>query len=55
MKLNEVKWKAVHFKDRTILNIDRPLFPPDTWAYLTNCVEVEEMNDKGHFRALQVW
>lgn len=51
MKLKDVKWVAVHYKDRAILNSDRPLFPVDTWNYLTNCVEVE----RGHYRALQVW
>ena len=45
MKLIDTKdWKAVHFKDRTILRSDRNLYPEADWWALVSTVDVEPMN-----------
>ena len=42
MKLIDTKdWKAVHFKDRTILRSDRNLYPEADWWALVSTVDVE--------------
>ena len=54
MKLIETKnWKAVHFDDRTILKTDRNLYPEVLWWALVSAVEVEPMDELGHYRALK--
>ena len=53
MKLIECKdWKAVHFQDRTILRSDRNLCPEVTWWTLVSTVEVESMNEPGHYKTI---
>lgn len=53
MKLiNANDWKAVHFQDRTILRSDRNLYPEATWWGLISSVEVEPMNEPGHYKAV---
>lgn len=50
MKLIETNdWKAVHFKDRTILRVDRNLYPESTWWHLIHDIEVQEDTNKGHY------
>ena len=53
MKLIDTKdWKAVHFKDRTILRSDRNLYPESVWWGLIRMVEVEPMKESGHFKVV---
>lgn len=53
MKLIDTKdWKAVHFKDRTILRSDRNLYPESVWWGLIRMVEVEPMAEPGHYKAI---
>lgn len=53
MKLiNANDCKAVHFQDRTILRSDRNLYPEATWWGLISSVEVEPMNEPGHYKAV---
>lgn len=53
MKLKELRdWKAVHFVNRTILRTDRNLYPESTWWALISSVEVEPMENAGHYRAV---
>lgn len=53
MTLNHDKnWKAVHFEGRTILKIDRSLYPQAAWEQLVNRTEVEPMKEPGHYRAI---
>lgn len=53
MKLNETKdWKAVHFEDRTVLRSDRNLYPEADWWALVSSVEVEQMKQPGHYKAV---
>lgn len=55
MKLIETKnWKAVHLDNRTILRTDRNLYPEALWWALVSTVEVEPMDELGHYRALNV-
>lgn len=50
MKLIETNdWKAVHFKDRTILRADRNLYPESTWWSLIHDIEVKESGKQGHY------
>lgn len=54
MKLiNDPSWKAVHFKGRTILKSDKPLFPRIDWDYFVHELEVEPMKRPGHYRAVE--
>lgn len=53
MKLIETKgWEAVHFEDRTILRSDRNLYPKAAWRALVSTVEVEPMEQPGHYKAV---
>lgn len=53
MKLIDAKdWKAVHFKDRTILRSDRNLYPEADWWALVSTVDVEPMKEPGHFKVV---
>lgn len=53
MKLIDTKdWKAVHFKDRTILRSDRNLYPEADWWALVSTVDVEAMKEPGHFKVV---
>lgn len=53
MKLIDTKdWKAVHFRDRTILRSDRNLYPESVWWGLIRMVEVEPMVEPGHYKAI---
>lgn len=45
-------WKAVHFKDRTILRSDRNLYPEADWWALVSTVDVEPMKEPGHFKVV---
>lgn len=50
MKLIDIKnWKAIHFKDRTILNIDKNLYSKNEWNRLVN-LDVEPMQTSGHYK-----
>lgn len=50
MKLIETDdWKAVHFKDRTILRADRNLYPESTWWHLIHDIEVQDGRNKGDY------
>lgn len=54
MKLRNISdWKAIHFKDRTILREDEKYFPKDMWKRSISVLDVEEMNEKGHYRVIQ--
>ena len=50
--INANDWKAVHFEDRTILRSDRNLYPEPTWWALVFTVEVEPMEQPGHYKAI---
>lgn len=53
MKLNnDNNWIAVHFENRTILRTDRNLYPQPAWEYLVNKMDVEPMEQPGHYKAL---
>lgn len=53
MKLiDTTDWKAVHFKDRTILRSDRNLYPEADWWALVSTVDVEPMKEPGHFKVV---
>lgn len=53
MKLIDTKdWKAVHFKDRTILRSDRNLYSEADWWALVSTVDVEPMKEPGHFKVV---
>ena len=54
MKLKNINdWKAIHFEDRTILQEDAKYFPKDMWKRSINALDVEEMEEKGHYRVIQ--
>lgn len=46
-------WKAVHFDDRTILSSDSWLYGKLDWEELIYDVEVEPMENKGHYKVVQ--
>lgn len=53
MKLvNDNTWKAIHFQNRTILRSDRNLYPEPIWWELVSTVEVEPMDEPGHYKAI---
>ena len=53
MKLIDTKdWKAVRFKDRTILRSDRNLYPVADWGAVVASGDVEPMKEPGHFKVV---
>lgn len=52
--MQDSNWKAVHFENRTVLRVDRNLYPQATWEYLVNKMEVEPMAQQGHYKAIEV-
>lgn len=50
--MQDSNWKAVHFENRTVLRVDRNLYPQATWEYLVNKMEVEPMAQQGHYKAI---
>ena len=45
-------WKAVHFKNRTILQSDKCIYPRDLWQILVTKIEVEPTEKAGHYRVV---
>lgn len=53
MKLINAKdWNAIHFENRTILKSDRNLYPEAVWWALISSVDVEPMDESGHYKAI---
>lgn len=53
MKLIETKdWQAVHFENRTVMRYDRNLYREAIWWALVSTVEVEPMEQPGHYKAV---
>lgn len=52
MKLNQdPNWVAVHFDNkRTILKVDRVNYPESLWIDLTDHLEVDPLETKGHYK-----
>lgn len=56
MTLNDDKnWIAVHFADRTILHLDRELYPSYLWDHLIFDTEVRKVEGiEGHYEVVKV-
>ena len=53
MTLIEIRdWKAIHFVNRVVLRSDRNLYPEVVWWNLVSAVEVEPMEEPGHYKAV---
>lgn len=53
MKLENIKnWEVVHFEDYDVFKDDEKYFPEYTWNRFLHNVEVEEMEEKGHYKVI---
>lgn len=51
--MHDNNWKALHFENGTILRTDKMEYPQAAWEYLVNKIEVEPMEEAGHYRVMR--